>query len=181
MRELADHILDLMRNSLEAGADEIELEVVEDEGEDLLLISVRDNGRGFAPAALARATDAFYTTRTTRKFGLGLALLQCTCEQAGGTVEVISQPGHGATVRAQMRLSHLDRPPLGELASAIQAMGCHAAEIRLRYRHTASAGCYMLDTRQLDWDPEGLLCTPSGLCRLAREVREGLRQIGSCA
>ncbi|MEN6640993.1 MAG: ATP-binding protein [Armatimonadia bacterium] len=181
MRELADHILDLMRNSLEAGADEIELEVVEDQFNDLLLISVRDNGRGFPAEVVARATDAFYTTRTTRRFGLGLALLEATCEQAGGCVEVLSEPGCGATVRAQMRLSHLDRPPLGEIGSAIQAMGCHAADIRLQYRHTARAGCYVLDTAALDWEPHCPLTTPSGLCRLAREVREGLRQIGSNA
>ena len=160
MRELADHILDLMRNSLEAGADEIELEVVEDQPNDLLLICVRDNGRGFPADALAQATDAFYTTRTTRRFGLGLALLRATCEQAGGNVEVMSEPDAGAMVRAQMQLSHLDRPPLGEVGSAIQAMSCHASDVRLRYRHAA---------------------TPSGLCRLAREVREGLQQIGSRA
>lgn len=181
MRELADHILDLMRNSLEAGADEIELEVVEDQPNDLLSVCVRDNGRGFPAEVLARATDAFCTTRTTRRFGLGLALLQATCEQSGGAVEVLSEPGAGATVRAQMRLSHLDRPPLGEMGSAVQAMCCHAADIRLRYRHTAGAGCYVLDTASLNWEPECPLTTPSGLCRLAREVREGLQLIGSNA
>lgn len=181
MRELADHILDLMRNSLEAGADEIDLEIIEQPAQDSLFIVVQDNGRGLDAAALARVTDAFYTTRTTRRFGLGLALLRATCEQSEGSLQVCSEPGAGATVRARLRLSHLDRPPLGQLGSAIQAMGCHAADLRLHYRHVGPEGIFELDTGDLSWDPELPLNTPRGLCRLAEIVREGLQHIGSCA
>ena len=46
MRELALHILDLVQNSIEAGAGKVTLEIVEDLKSDTLAIRVSDNGKG---------------------------------------------------------------------------------------------------------------------------------------
>ncbi|NLO74847.1 MAG: ATP-binding protein, partial [candidate division WS1 bacterium] len=65
MRQIADHILDLVRNAVEAGTRELELMVAEDSQADRLEITVRDKGQGMDAQTLARVTDAFFTSRTT--------------------------------------------------------------------------------------------------------------------
>ncbi|HHX63779.1 MAG TPA: ATP-binding protein, partial [Chloroflexi bacterium] len=46
MRELSQHVLDLIQNSLEAGASQVEIEIIENRAANQLTLSVADNGRG---------------------------------------------------------------------------------------------------------------------------------------
>lgn len=69
MREISLHILDIARNSIEAGATIVEISVVEDSRADRLEVVIRDNGAGMDPSHLEHAMDAFYSTRTTRRVG----------------------------------------------------------------------------------------------------------------
>lgn len=119
MRELSLHILDVLENSLEAGATCVELIVEEDLSADHLAITVRDNGRGMSEAQLARIFDPFYTTRKTRHVGLGLPLFKAAAERCNGDLTVISQPGLGTTLRVTFQHSHIDRAPLGNLMGTL--------------------------------------------------------------
>lgn len=182
MRELSLHILDLARNCIEAGATMIELSVTEDVAADRLVIEVRDNGRGMDAQTVARATDAFYTTRSTRRFGLGLALFQATCEQSGGRVDIHSQPGVGTVVQGTMQLSHPDRPPLGNMGAALQALAVEAAGKRLRYRHAVNGATFELDSQAIQQELEDVKLTdPTVLCWLSDHVTRGLQELGSVA
>ena len=182
MRELSLHILDLARNSIEAGASELTIEVTELPAEDLLLVVVRDNGRGMDEETRRRATDAFFTSRTTRRQGLGLALFRAMCERCEGSMELESAPGLGTTVRAQVRLSHLDRPPLGDMGGVLQSVACEAQRVRLRYRHEAAGGVFELDTAELQRELVDVPVTnPAVLNWIGKHVREGLREAGSGA
>lgn len=75
MREIALHLLDIAENSVAAESRNIHMDVVENLQHDLLTVSVKDNGRGMDAENAKRVLDPFYTTRTTRKVGLGIPLL----------------------------------------------------------------------------------------------------------
>ncbi|HUU55064.1 MAG TPA: ATP-binding protein, partial [Armatimonadota bacterium] len=111
MKEISLHLLDLIENSVAAGAGRVDLDVRENQAEDTLQIVVIDDGRGIPADMLRTAADPFTTTRDTRKVGLGLPLLAAAAEQAAGRFEVTSEPGKGTTVRAEFRLTHVDRAP----------------------------------------------------------------------
>jgi len=119
MRELSLHILDAVQNSLEAGATLVALVIDEDLPADQLTITVRDNGRGMDEATLARVRDPFYTTRTTRKVGLGIPLFQAAAERCGGGLTIASQVGRGTTLQATFQHSHIDRAPLGDITGSL--------------------------------------------------------------
>ena len=95
MRELSLHVLDLVQNSLRAGATQIDVVLEADPQQDQLLLQINDNGSGMAPELLSEVTDPFVTTRTTRPVGLGLALLRELCEQTGGYTQLLSEQGKG--------------------------------------------------------------------------------------
>ena len=182
MRELSLHILDLARNSLEAGATELTISLVERSREDLFLVTVADNGRGMDEDTLRRATDAFYTSRTTRRQGLGLPLFQAMCERSAGAMEIESALGVGTTIRARVQLSHLDRPPLGDMGGVIQALACEADRVRLRYRHEVCGAVFELDSAELQRQlGEVAVTAPAVLHWMGEHVREGLREVRSTA
>ena len=113
MRELSLNVLDIAQNSLSAGATLVEITVTEETAADRLIIAIGDNGRGMTPEQVRRVSDPFYTTRTTRKVGMGIPLFRMAAEMAGGSLDIDSVPGEGTRVTAAFGLSHIDRMPLG--------------------------------------------------------------------
>jgi hypothetical protein len=136
MRELSLHILDILQNSIEAGATLVELTIEENLRTDRLTITVDDDGRGMSEAQAARIFDPFYTTRKTRHVGLGLPLFKAAAERCNGNLTVASQLGKGATVRATFQHSHIDRAPLGDVTGTLMSV-ILANECDLHYIHRA--------------------------------------------
>ena len=136
MEDLSLHLLDIMENSIAASASRIELTIAEDTLGDLLSLEIRDNGKGMDAEAQSRALDPFYTTRTTRRVGLGLPLLAQAARQSGGTFELISEPGRGTTVKAAFQLSHPDMKPMGDIAETLRTILVSRPELDLRFRYT---------------------------------------------
>jgi anti-sigma regulatory factor (Ser/Thr protein kinase) len=134
MRELSLHILDILQNSVEAGATRVELTIDEDLAADRLTITIEDNGRGIPPEKLPALFDPFYTTRSTRHVGLGLPLLKAAAERCNGDVTVASEVGAGTTLTAAFQHSHLDRAPLGDLTGTLLTFVLGGA-CDLRYVH----------------------------------------------
>lgn len=135
--QLSLNILDIGMNSLAAGATVVRITVIEDPAHDQLLIRIRDNGRGMDEKTLQEVLAKNLSTKTDRKkhIGLGLALLRQTSEMCDGAFHVQSAPGKGTGVTASMRLSHVDRPPLGDLNATIFAL-CTVnpdADVQLHY------------------------------------------------
>lgn len=122
MRELSLHVLDVLENSLEAGATCIELTIEEDMAADRLTITVRDNGRGMDRAQLDRIFDPFFTTRSTRHVGLGVPLFKAAAERCNGNLTITSQPGEGTLLQAVFQHSHIDRAPLGDVTGTLLAV-----------------------------------------------------------
>lgn len=150
MRELALHVLDLIQNSVEAGASRVEITVSEDTADDRLTLVVADDGRGMEPRLLREVLDPFVTSRRTRRVGLGLSLLAAAAGQTGGTVEVDSAPGRGTTVTAVFGLGHLDRAPLGDMAATLMAALAGNPALSLCYRHRRDEWEWEFDTDSIE-------------------------------
>jgi len=75
-------------------------------GQHMVEIRVSDNGSGMSQEVLARAFDAFFTTKERGKgTGLGLAICRRIIEEHQGKIEIQTSPGHGTTV--SVRLPHV--------------------------------------------------------------------------
>ena len=119
MQELSLNVLDIAQNSVRAGARLIEIMVDEQPESDTMTITVADDGCGMTPEQAAHVTDPFFTTRTTRRVGLGVPFLKMAAEMTGGGLTIETAPGRGTTVRAVFGLTHIDRMPLGDIAATI--------------------------------------------------------------
>lgn len=150
MRELSLHILDLIQNSDEAGATSVRLEIIEDIKEkDILIIRVIDNGRGMDENIVKKVLDPFVTTRTTRKVGLGLPLIDMSTKRCDGYLKIDSVPGHGTTVEAVYKHSHLDRPPLGNMVATIKSIIVANSQLDFHYIHRVNGNKFSLDTIEI--------------------------------
>lgn len=149
MRELSLNVLDIAQNSIVANASLIQIEVTADSQADRLTIQIQDNGKGMTAQQLQKVRDPFYTTRTTRKVGMGIPLFRMAAEMTGGGMDIESQINVGTTVTATFGLSHIDRMPLGDMCSTVAALIRLNPHIDFVYRHNQNGGIFTLDTREL--------------------------------
>ncbi|CAB1080339.1 hypothetical protein D1AOALGA4SA_8022 [Olavius algarvensis Delta 1 endosymbiont] len=179
MRELSLHILDIAENGITAGADCIEISINEARGsEDLLTIVIQDNGRGMPVEKLQKPTDPFITTRTTRRVGLGLSLLSAAVDRCEGKLEIASEAGRGTRVEATFRFHHIDRAPVGDMASTITTLIMGNPEVDFVYRHIVDTRNFTLDTRDLKEDSQdSALTDPVLIYHLTQSIRDSLKEL----
>jgi len=147
--ELSLHILDVLENSIAAGATRVEVRIEEDLQADRLTIEVVDNGKGMDEETLARVLDPFFTTRKTRHVGLGLPLFAAAAEWCNGGLHVESQVGQGTRVVATFQHGHIDRAPLGDVESTLLAFLMTERPVDLRYAHHVDGRTFEFDTAEL--------------------------------
>ena len=148
MTELSLNVLDVAENSAKAGAALIQIAVAADPDADRLTISIADDGCGMTKEQLARVTDPFFTSRTTRKVGLGVPFFKYAAECTGGSFSIESEPGKGTLVTAVFVMSHIDRMPLGDINATIHTLiTCHP-DTDFVYTYSYSGKSFTLDTRQ---------------------------------
>lgn len=145
LRDISLHIHDLAENSITAGATQIDISVCAD-GEGFLCVEIKDNGCGMSEELLARVTDPFTTSRTTRKVGMGIPFFKMACEQAEGVFRIQSEPGKGTQTRGTFRIQHIDRLPLGDLGETVTMLILEKPEIRYTLTLTSNRGAYQFDT-----------------------------------
>jgi signal transduction histidine kinase len=150
MEDLSLHILDIAENSISGSAKRIEIRIDEDQANDVLTIEIKDDGKGMDEQTLQKALDPFFTTRTTRRVGLGLSLLAQATRETDGKIELNSSPGQGTTVKATFCLSHLDRKPMGDINETIRTLVAGHPEIDFLYEHKRNGSVYRFDTRETD-------------------------------
>jgi len=141
--------LDIGQNSVTAGASLVEILIAEDTAKDRLSILIRDNGCGMDAETAAKVTDPFFTTRTTRKVGLGIPMFKANAELCDGSFRLQSAPGVGTELEAVFRRSHIDRVPLGDMADTIMAMVMANPRGDLLYRHSLDQRTFEVDTREM--------------------------------
>jgi anti-sigma regulatory factor (Ser/Thr protein kinase) len=149
LKELSLHLLDVVQNSIEAGASKIEIKIEEDFKTDVLVMEVSDNGRGMSEEQVAEVLDPFYTTRKTRHIGLGLPLLLEACRRCDGNLEIHSRPGKGTTIKATFRHSHIDRAPLGDIPSVLMTVLFAENQIDWLYSHKVNQEEFRLESSEI--------------------------------
>jgi len=178
MEDLSLHLLDIMENSLDARAGRIEVRIDEDPDADLLTLEILDDGKGMDAETVKKVTDPFFTTRKTRRFGLGLSMLSESAKATGGKLEVVSAPGKGTRVRVVFRQSHIDMKPFGDIAQTLITIIAAHPRIELRYHHTIGAQSFCFDTREIMSESGELpMDSPLILRRIEEHIRESLEEL----
>ncbi|MFH1242386.1 MAG: ATP-binding protein [Pseudomonadota bacterium] len=156
MEDLSLHILDIVENATNAGATLVEIYVKEETRRNLLEIVIRDNGRGMDPEVLKNVLDPFVTTRTTRRVGLGLPMLEQATREAKGNLTITSKPGQGTEVTAVFQANHIDRKPLGDMGSTMVSLIAGSPEVDFLYEADLNGEKTALDTRTIKAEIDGV-------------------------
>lgn len=154
--------MDIAQNSIAAGAKRIEIDICEDSKADSLIIKISDNGCGMTAEQAAHVTDPFFTTRTTRKVGIGIPLFKMEAEMTGGGLEIASEKGTGTVVTARFVKSHVDMIPLGDINSTVLLLITCNEDRDFVFRRCMDSREFTLDTRALRavLGNEVKLCSP---------------------
>ena len=148
MQELSMNILDVAENSVRAGATLVEITLDEKPQADLLSVTISDNGCGMTPEQVKNVTDPFYTTRTTRKVGLGVPFFKMAAELTGGKLEIQSEVGKGTKVKADFVRSSVDLMPIGDINETIGTLIHCNPNIDFVYKRLYNESQITLDTRE---------------------------------
>jgi anti-sigma regulatory factor (Ser/Thr protein kinase) len=178
VRELSLHLLDIAENSVAAGASQVKIQVIEDSKNDLLQMSVEDNGKGMDAEMTARVTDPFVTSRTTRKVGLGIPLLKEAAEACNGFMKITSQVGVGTTLFVQFQRSHIDRMPLGDLTDTFLHLLIANPAIHWLFYYRVDAREFDLDDAPIKAELAGISLTePDILNYLRKTIETGIQAV----
>ena len=173
MRELSLNVLDIAQNSISANASLIEIEVLEDTAKKELVIGIYDNGRGMTPEQVRNVQDPFFTTRTTRKVGMGIPLFKLAAEQTGGGLEITSEVGVGTRVRTVFKTDSIDFTPVGDMDSTIVMLITMNTDRDFIYRFGIDENEFTLSTEEL----KGILGdVPLSEPSIAQWIREYLSE-----
>lgn len=178
MREISLHILDIVQNSISAGASLIEVSIYENTEKDEFAVTITDNGKGMSEDMVKSVIDPFTTSRTTRKVGLGIPLFKTAAELTGGNFEISSCVGSGTVVKATFVRSSIDRQPLGDIAGTMLGLFTSYESIDFLYSHEIDSSVFKADTRELKEVLGGVpLSQPEVYLWLTDYLSEGEREI----
>lgn len=149
MRELSLNVLDIAENSVAANASLCEIEIVESTEAKKLFIGIYDDGKGMTEEQVRSVKDPFFTTRTTRKVGMGVPLFKMAAEMTGGSFDIESKVGVGTKVKATFKTDHLDFTPLGDMCSTVVLLITMNTHMDFLYSYKIDEKKFTLDTRQL--------------------------------
>ncbi len=179
MEDLSLHILDIVENAIAAKAKKIGISIVEEPKRDQLVIEIKDDGIGMDEEVSRKATDPFFTTRTSRRVGLGLSLMAQSAQEAGGMLRIESELGKGTKVTAAFQYRHIDRKPLGSMVETMTTLLLGNPELDISYVHEKEGKSYTLNSQVLkDRFKNRSLTDPEAIQWLRKHLKEGLNQIG---
>ncbi len=178
MEDISLHILDIAENSIRAGAKLIKIAITENTDKDLLSLEIEDNGRGISNDLTREVLNPFYTTRRTRKIGLGLSLLAQSARETGGDLLIRSEEDRGTVVTAHFIPSHIDMKPLGKIADTILVLIGGEPKIDFVFTHERNGCSYSLDTRLIKASLEDVpINSLAVLSALKKYLNESLSEI----
>jgi len=180
MNDLALHLLDIVQNSISAGATLITILLDEQPEKDTMTLSIADNGRGMSAQQVQNVTDPYFTSRTTRKVGLGIPLFKQSAEASGGNLEIRSKEGEGTTITAVFGHSHFDRLPTGNIANAVMLLVSSNPDIDFVYVYRYNAEEYIFDTREVKEALDGVPVNEPQIIKYLEEmIAENMQDVKS--
>lgn len=178
MKELALHILDIAQNSIRAEATLIEITIDEDTLKDIFFIEIKDNGKGMDEETLRKVEDPFFTTRNTRKIGLGISLLKTAALQCSGNFNIASKKEEGTIVTVVFQHSHIDRAPLGHMADTIVTLLMMEREVDYIYNYHYNNSQFSFNTKEIKEILQGVPITDIKVIDWIREyIVDGMKNI----
>jgi hypothetical protein len=172
--------LDIVENSLDAGARRVEIRVEENMAADRMIIEIVDDGCGMDEERVQKSLDPFFTTKTVRRVGLGLPLLSEACRMSNGEFRIESCPGKGTRVKAVFQHSHIDRKPLGNIRDTLITLMTGHPHVDLLYEHRKEDKIFSLDTREIKADLGDIpLDAPQVVSALRTLIQSGLEELGA--
>lgn len=157
MKDISLHLMDIVQNSVAAGADRISIGLSVQGDPEMLILEILDNGKGMDPEFLRQVTDPFKTSRTTRNVGLGIPLMLQSANMADGELKIQSELGKGTKLQARFKVNHIDRIPLGDIPETIKILIMANPNISWTIRFTSQNDDYILDTDELKHHLDGVL------------------------
>ena len=148
MKDLSLHILDIVQNSITAGAENIKLKIEDSDSKDLIYIAISDDGAGMSEEFLSKVMDPFTTSRTTRSVGLGIPLLKCAAQMTGGDLEISSKPGEGTDISVSFKKANIDCPPLGDIDSTVVTLIHGSPDLNFIVNYLTDKGEFTMDTME---------------------------------
>lgn len=169
MPEISLNVLDVAQNSIRADATLIIITVTADRKKDTMTIVIKDNGCGMTKEQVTHVLYPFFTTRTTRKVGLGIPFFQYAATSTGGNFSIDSVVGEGTMVTASFILSHIDRMPLGDMTSTMHTLITLNNRIDFLYTYTVDDKSFTLDTREIRMILDGIPLNSPDVSNYIRE------------
>ena len=149
MPEISLNVLDVAENSTRAQAARVGISVAADTEADTLTIRIADDGCGMTPEEVEQVTDPFFTTRSTRRVGLGVPFFKMAAELSGGSFSIDSAKGEGTTVTAVFGLGNVDRMPLGDMTSTMHTLITMHEDTDFLYIFRVDDRSFSLDTAEM--------------------------------
>lgn len=175
MKELSLHILDIAQNSVRAKASNVIISVEELKECNLFRFTIDDDGVGISDDILKTIKNPFTTTRTTRKVGLGIPLLNSTCELCNGKLDIRRKEDKGTILVTEMEYNNIDRPPMGDIASTVVGLICSNPLIHFVYSHSYNKNTFVLDTDEINEILDGTPITDTKIYTWLKEyVKENI-------
>jgi hypothetical protein len=175
VEDLCFHLVDLVQNSVAAGARVIRVQIRESRTSDTLELEVADDGRGMDGPTLLKVQDPFFTSKSFKKVGLGIPLLKATTEACRGDFAISSRLGHGTRIRASMQRSHLDCPPLGDLEGTLLSLLVSLDTVDLRFSFHSGRKSFAVSSAEARAHAGDLPLSHPDVYRFLREfIRAGL-------
>ncbi|WP_424910650.1 ATP-binding protein [Thermovenabulum sp.] len=143
------HILDIVENSINAGATWVKISIKEEREKNLMTITITDNGKGMDEDTVKKVVDPFFTTRTTRRVGLGIPLFAQAAKMAGGDFKITSKLGMGTKVEATFIKNHIDLQPLGNMADTLVTLCALYPHVEFIYEHSVDDKIFVFDTGEI--------------------------------
>jgi len=180
MPEISLNVLDVAQNSVTAGSRLTEIIISIDIAADTLNVIINDDGSGMTPEQATSVIDPFFTTRTTRKVGLGIPFMKMAAEFTGGGYRMESAPGKGTKVSAVFGLTHIDRMPLGDIAETMTSLIGPNPDLDFILRYCVNENGFSMDTREIRQVLEGIpLSEPEVLGYISDFINENIDALGA--
>lgn len=178
MDDLSLHIMDIVENSVRAEARAVSVKIDASTRENVLHIEIHDNGRGMSREQIQECEDPFYTTKTSKKTGLGISLLKQSALEANGAFSLSSEVGKGTALDASFQYDHLDRRPLGDIAKTFYVLIAAFPTVDFLFSFLKNGVSFEIDTSEIKKELEDIPITaPDVLKTLRHVISEGIQSV----
>ena len=145
LNEISLNIFDIVQNSIKANASLVHIYVNISTFDNLLTVTVKDNGSGFD----VRAYENTKNKGKNKHGGYGISLFKESAEKTGGRFKISSSIGYGTEVTSTYILNSPCRAPLGDINATIETLIFCCANVDFVYTYEVDGKSFTLNTKKI--------------------------------